>query len=510
MRSRLLLAMVFCAASPVLLRAENPPAAVLAPGELSDPAPTGASERLSLSVQEAVLMALENNRALRMERITPLVREADEQVERAAFDFVLGGEISDGRERADAIAFTNEEARATTGAASLSKKFSVGADVALDVETTRDSSLPEARDHTSRAGLSITQALLRGAGRGPNLANLRQARLDYELSEYELRGFAEALVAEVEVTYWAHVLAQRQIEIYERSLQLAEQQLAETLQRVRVGSLAETELAAAQAENALRREALIGARGRAAALRARLVRLVYPAGLGGGVQEILSESAPRLPDELPGTLEEHLAMAVRLRPELNEARLRLKRQDLDLVKTRNGLLPRLDLFVRLGKSGYAASFDASVSDLDGDSYDASAGLELEWPLGRREARARHRQAQLTRAQAGEAMANLGDLIREDVEIACIEVAQSREQIAATSATRTFQEENLRAEMAKFRSGKSTSLSVAQVQRDLVSSEIAEVEAIVRHLQALVVLYRNDGSLLLRRRIAAPGAEPANE
>jgi outer membrane protein TolC len=56
-------------------------------------------------------------------------------------------------------------------------------------------------------------------------------------------------------------------------------------------------------------------------------------------------------------------------------------------------------------------------------------------------------------------------------------------------------------------GKSTSFVVAQAQRDLLVSRIAEVRALANYLKALVDLYRQDGSLLERHGIAAPGREP---
>ena len=46
--------------------------------------------------------------------------------------------------------------------------------------------------------------------------------------------------------------------------------------------------------------------------------------------------------------------------------------------------------------------------------------------------------------------------------------------------------------------------IAQAQRDFVSGQISEIEAVVRYLKSLVELYRLDGSLLTRRGIAAPG------
>ena len=78
---------------------------------------------------------------------------------------------------------------------------------------------------------------------------------------------------------------------------------------------------------------------------------------------------------------------------------------------------------------------------------------------------------------------------------------------ATVITRRLQEEKVRAEMEKFRVGKSTTLLVAQTQRDLLLSQINEVMAVVANLKALVELFRFEGSLLERRGIAAPGREP---
>jgi outer membrane protein TolC len=49
--------------------------------------------------------------------------------------------------------------------------------------------------------------------------------------------------------------------------------------------------------------------------------------------------------------------------------------------------------------------------------------------------------------------------------------------------------------------------VAQAQRDLLVSRIAEVRALANYLKALIDLYRQDGSLLERRGISAPGRKP---
>ena len=197
-------------------------------------------------------------------------------------------------------------------------------------------------------------------------------------------------------------------------------------------------------------------------------------------------------------------MALRLRPDLNQARLALQRNDLEVVKTKNGLLPKMDLFITLGKTGYANSFGRSVEDIGGSNYDVLVGVKFDYPPLNRDATARQRRATLTRSQAAEAVRNLSQLVELDVREAFIELLRAREQIAATAATRKLRAETLRTENEKFRVGRSTSLLVVQTQRDLLASEIAEDEAVVNYLKAFVDLHRLEGSLLERRGIAAPG------
>jgi len=469
---------------------------------------------LSLTVEDAILMALENNHSLAVERFSPSIRGTYEDEERAQFDPVLGAGVSAGRVRSERPPTAGSSGGQTTsdtveGELSLEKYSPTGTTVMLSGQTdSTNSSVYSDRFASSRVGLTINQALLRGRGLRANLASLRQARLDTLSSEYELRGFALALVAEVELGYWALALASRQIEIFDESLKLAQQQLSETRERIMIGKLAEMELAAAQAEVALRQEDVINARSDLAAARLRLLRMVNAPGNDFWGRILTLSDQPEVPDIQLDDVALHVEVAMRLRPDLNQARISAQRNELEVVKTRNGLLPKMDLFITLGKSGYADSFGRSVGNIDGQAYDVLAGLSLRYPLNNRAARARDRRARLELAQAAEAVRNLEQLAETDVRVAYIEVSRAQQQIAATLATRTLQEEKLRSETEKFRVGKSTSLLVGQAQRDLTASRIAEIQAVVNYLRALVTLHRHDGSLLDRRGIASPGGEPA--
>lgn len=456
---------------------------------------------IGMTIEDAVFMALGNNRALHVQRLDPQIRATFIDQERALFDPVLFGQIQAGRERYERPG-VDDSFTDTTGGAEIGISGMLPTGTGYEADLSMYRTTREAFDeiHQTRIGMTVTQALLQGRGVSVNMAAVRQATLDTRMSEYELTGFAQALVAQVESAYWEYVLALQQVDIVEESLSLAEQQLAETRQRVRVGNIAETEIAAARAEVALREEALINVKSRVDTLNAMLMRLLGSSRTMTARRDIKPETRPEVPPDPLENLSDHVAVAMRMRPDLLQAQILRERGDLEIIRTRNGLLPRLDLFVQLGKTGYADSFSGSAKDLDGDGYDVLAGIQVSRSVSQLGPKASHRRALLQREQQDLSVENMKDLIREDVELAYIEVRRTLQLVSATEVTRRFREESLRSETAKFRVGRSTALLVAQAQRDLLQSRVAEVEAITNYLNARINFYLMEGSLLQRRGI----------
>jgi len=493
----------------------NPPALPGEANKLSAPPanlktqPAGGP--LSIDITRATLLALENNRSLVIQQFNPQIKRTLEQKELAVFDPDLTFDFVNNQNKAPFLFF------GPTGTAvnkSRTNSFDVGVGQFLPTGTllgltgsTDVDEIATSNNYVSRIAFSATQSLLRGFGTNVNLASVNQARLDTKISQYELRGFVQSLVAQIEETYWDYALAERQIDIYNQSLELAQKQLDETRERINIGKLAQSELAAAEAELALRREDLINARSMLAKTKLNLLRLINPPGSNVWGRELVIESPPVSPSIQLDSVEPHVALALQMRPDLNQSKLLLQRDELEIVKTKNGLLPKLDLFITLGKTGYADSFGSSARNTNDDYYDATAGVSLEYPPLNRAARARHLGAVLSRDQAKESISNLVQLVEVDVRSAYLEIVRTQEQVAATAATRRLQEEKLSVETEKFRVGKSTSLLVAQTQRDLVAGQISEIQAVVNYLKAFVELYRLEGSLLERRGIASPGREP---
>jgi outer membrane protein TolC len=300
----------------------------------------------------------------------------------------------------------------------------------------------------------------------------------------------------VESAYWNLYLAGRQQAIYRESLALAERQVAETEVRIRVGKLAEIELAAARAEVASRQDALATSEVQSETARQNLLLLINPPGFGWDTRVELTEQ-PAPPQGPLDAVQAHVELGLRLRPDMNQARLQVQRGELELIVTRNGLLPKLDLVFQIGKLGTMSSFSGNP--------ELAAGLSLEYTPGDRAARALDQRARLESRQTQEALRNLERLAESQIRSAYLEAQYAANRVGTTATLRVLQEEKLRAETEKFRVGSSTSYLVAQAQRDLLASQLAEAQAAVDYLSAVLNLYLLEGSLLERRGLSVAEA-----
>ncbi len=464
---------------------------------------SGAS--LTLSLEDAITSAISQNVALQIERIKPEVARTVIAKERARFDTAISAEVSagerDSRNLTQQKTLNKSIVNYTGAVVGIEKLSPSGTRSGIELSVDRSRSASTDSLFSTRLGLSLQHPLRRGAGREVNLVSLRQAEIAHEWSEYELKVFLLDFIAQVEHQYWQYYLGLKQLEIVRESQDLARQQLDETRKRIEAGSIAESEEAAAEAEVALRTEDLINAESEAVSRAISLLRSVNPDSASfWQVRPELSDE-PVLTRSERQSLTEHIEIALELRPELKQARLQLASDELQVIASRNGLLPRLDFFMNLGKTGYATSFSGSNPRLGQDgAYDISAGLTYDIVRDRRAARAEVARSRASVTMRRDAMLNLEQLIKEDVIKAYIEVERTLQQMTATAATSQKQLEKLRVEEVKFNVGKTTAFQVAQAQRDLTAARIAEVRAAVGYTSAIIDLLRADGSLLVRNGI----------
>ena len=460
-------------------------------------------KKIDLSIEQSVMLALNNNKELQIQQLQPVISGTFEQIERGVYDTELFINAEYQKIRESQMSNSNEEQEVNDekeAAVSLGIRqlLPSGTKIEMSVEKEQNKSNNDPKSHKATIGLSITQSLLKGYGSKVNLASIKIAELDSSATKYQLLEFTQTLVADIEITYWEYVLAKQKIKIFEQSLKIAKKQRDEIEQQISIGILPKNEAAAARTEVALREEALIEANSIMENRRLKFLRLIAVDPEKHFDMQIIPISKPDIKPEPINDLKERLELAEKLRPDLNEARLRLKQKRLETTITRNGILPKLDMFIILGHSGYADSFSNSFKNFDNSNYDYTLGMQLNHYIGNRAAINKDYGSQLNREQASKAIANLKRIVHFDVRSAVNDLEHARKQISATRITLMFQKQTAKAEKDRFKVGSSTALMVSQAYRDLLSARNAEIEAIINYRIALIKLYIAEGSLLERR------------
>jgi len=458
---------------------------------------------MSLTIEQSVMYALRNNKALHIQQLAPIISGTFDQIERSVYDpefFVNAsylktreGEVSTDQDHIEIS--DNSDVEISMG---LRQFLPYGTKIEMAIEKNKSNEDSEPDTHQGRIGLNITQSLLQGYGSFVNLAKIKMIELNTVTTEYELYEYTQSLVAETEIAYWEYVLAKQKINICKESLIIAKKQRNEIEQQISVGILPKNEAFAARAEVALREQALINAKSLMENKRLNLLKRITLDHDKPFDLKIKPSSKPDLKVFPIIDLNDRIKLAVKLRPDLKEACLRLKQKRLETIVTRNGLLPKLELFIVLGRTGYADSFSDSFRNINDSTYDVSVGMQFSHYLGNRAATSKHYGVQLMRQQALKAIDNLKNIVHFDVRFAFNQLEHARKQISATRMTLMLQEQTAKAEKDRFNVGASTALMVSQAYRDLLSAQIAKLESIINYRIALIKLYVAEGSLLERR------------
>ena len=457
----------------------------------------GRAPELSLSVEQAVMLALAHNQDLKTRQLGPVIAGAFEQMEKGRYDPELFAQIDVSRE---AFSSTDSGDPGVGVAAGIRKSTPFGTMLGVEAAIEQERASRNDDSDKTRIILSVTQALLQGAGPAGGLVAVRQSELETRAGIHELTAYVQTLAAETEIAYWQYVLARQEHAIVERSLAVSRKQQTDVQHQIDVGLLPRNERAAVQSEVARREQALIDSANQVEAYRMTLLHLMNPGSTGHLDRRVVSASDPVIDPDPVTDIDDRTALAIKMRPDLAEARLRVQQQRLETIVTRNGLLPRLDFFMDLGIAGFSRRSSDVFTSLDNGDIELFAGLSLNRFVGNRPARARHRAAMATRRQAKEALENLERTIHLDVRLAVNEVERARQQIHASRVTRRSEEHTVQAEIERFNVGAGTALLVAQAQRDLLISQIAEVRAVIQYRIARIRLFLAEGSLLSRRGI----------
>jgi outer membrane protein TolC len=475
------------------------------------------------SPMSAVMASLSANRELAVQKLRPSISEQGIDSALSEFDPVLRAAVSAGEARRAVLGArprvtgvdTRDQDRAVTsretdGQVSMGARIPTGTNLSIDLSAARDSTNQTRDFYGADATINVTQNILRGRGVAFNMARVRIARNDLDISRHQLEAFLINLVSDTLLAYADLYLARETLRIRIESWEVAGQQADQSDEFLRVGRVTPLASLTARAEQSSRAGDVINA---AAQLRNRQLALLR---LTGGLPRTQGRNyladlslgqmpvpiiVPKAPNEtvVPA---ERVRVAMTLRPELPQARLELTNGELEVVRTSNGLLPRLDFVVRAVTSGVGDTFADAYDRANSFDYGSwRTGLELEVPLGNRAARAADRRARFSRDLAEAALGNQRQQVELDMLRALVEVERTQRLILTTGLERRQREEALFNERQRLSVGAGTRLEVIQAERDLIQAQINEVSAEVDVARAFIELHRAEGSTLLRTGVS---------
>jgi outer membrane protein TolC len=493
-------------------------------------APQAQGKSLSLSLNEAITRALQKNLALQAAIVAPQISEVSVQQAGEKYYPSLSFSYSDQTNKNASYSWLDAN---TGNVLTLAQNYSSQVTQQLPTGGSFSVTLNGSKTNTNRRGQTInpsyqgqlqfafTQPLLQGFG--PKIANynILVARNNLDISETSFIKTVQDTVYTVTQAYWSLVYSIENLKVQRLALQLAKDFLVKNQRSVEIGTLSPLDVMSAQAEVASREANIIAAEASVKNAEDQIKMLINLSDEEEkGLRDIVALDQPRL-EEQKADLDQALMLAMQNRTDLKISQLGLKNQELGMTYTKNQLLPSLGLTAQYWSPGVSGTQIVYLGNpLDGNILGTVPGtgtqalkdafnfkyknwsvrLNLSIPLSNMISRASLAQAKLNMDQALLSLKNQEKQVVLEIRNAVRSLDTTYRQVQAFRLARELAEKKLQAEEERLRVGLSTNYLVLQYQRDLTSSRVSELNAIINYNLAQVALDRSTGVILEKRNI----------
>ncbi|MGI8784243.1 MAG: TolC family protein [Acidobacteriota bacterium] len=490
--------------------------------------------RIELTERQAILLAIESNLDVQIERLAPERSRWEVLGARSILDTRLDVNASRDRQRTPASSLLAGGDSITQIVdlleAGATKLFSRGTEASLKARIFRfeTSSIFTSLNPAinTELTLSLVQPLLKNYGRSTTLWRVRQAENNHAIAQADFEQAVENVVAGVRRTYWELAHDREEIAVREKAVELARVTLENNRRQLENGVAARLDVIQAEAEVAARQERLIAARYRYRIdqdqLKTQLTSSLAPEKIVGEIvplEPLADVAAVVLPSG-----EEALEQALRHRRDVRRQELEIDNRRIQERYTANQLRPQLDLLASYTQFGLGGNrlirdfsggniFTAPTIGIDpsgigrsyrelfgGDFLGWLAGVRLTVWLDNDRARADSARAQLEVREQEMRGRALRQRISLEVQTALNLLEMNRARLESARESVRFLHQRIDGEQAKFENGLATTRDLIEAQRDLALGESLALRARVDWIQSLIELQRAMGTILLSQHI----------
>jgi outer membrane protein len=513
------------------------------------------SKRVTLTLRDAMTMALENNRDIEVERLNVQMNEFDLRGSRGFYDPSLATTLYyDHRAIPATSIFASGKTDNVIGSATLTQRIpwqgsSVSGVFDNNRATTDNPFVALNPQYTTNLSFTFTQPVFRNRAIDSGRRQIRIAKKRLDISDSQFRQRAIEIIAQAQRAYWDLVFARRDQEIKQESVDLANTQLEHNERLVEAGTLAKSDIISARVELERRKdeaEAAVDAIQRA---ENSLKALMAQAGDGEIWQsELVPVEQPQIEPNASLPLEDALRLASQNRPEMEQFRLRGELNKIDSEYLRDQTKPQVDFFVTYGAAGLAGPLRATENPINASNailfgrinqlsalaglpplpitntggtpdsliggYGQSLanlfkndfrswrfGLNINLPLRNRTAEANLGRSLAEGKQIEVQRQKAEQLIEVEVRNALQAVETAKRRVDAAQNSRANAELQYQSEQRKFDAGQSTNFFVLDRQNALSSARGRELRALTDYTKAVAELQRSLSTTLSSNNVA---------
>ncbi|MGA8109371.1 MAG: TolC family protein, partial [Acidobacteriaceae bacterium] len=405
----------------------------------------------------------------------------------------------------------------------------------------------------SSFNFALTQHLLQGFGPGVNGRFIVQAKNDRRIADSLFRQQLLYTINQVENIYWGLVSAYEDVQSKQHALDQSTSLEKDDEKQLQIGSMAPLDVVNAKSQMSSDQQALIAAQN-----TLEYQQLVMKQAISRNMDDPTLVNAPVIPTDrvsLAETPEEHMSVddlvreADANRPDVEQAILNLKIDEITLKAVKNGLLPTLDVQAFYGATGLGGAVSPNCAKalesfgepatlcslftttgygtVLGNLFNSTGpnkGVEftMNIPLRNRPAQAQQARSELEYRKAQMILQQLYIQIRMNVISQQYAITNDRAAVSAAESNYSYNQQSLDAEIKKLHLGASTTANVLQQQRTLATADAQLIAARARYATDRAALEETLASTLDRYGISIvdaatgqiqtppviPGIEPA--
>jgi len=467
-------------------------------------------ERVDLDINNARIAALTNNLGLSATLIAPSIAAERVSEEEGRFEaiFTLNASVAD-----------NDNATASTLSSGKSTARSITPGVTIPLRTggSLNITLPISRfesdnafsflnpSYTTDLNFSLSQNLLRGAGRRAATHSIRLADYDRQISETQTKLEVIRVLSEVDRAYWRLYASIRALEVVEQQHSVAIAQLERAQRKERVGTGTQVDVIRAQSGVADRVEQIIRAQNDVQLGERSLKVLLNLPGLDANSATHFELVSPPDPVEYRFDAQALNEAAIENRMELLELELNLARDAATIAFAENQKLPLVAMQYTYRVNGLGSSMNNSFDVLTGNRFETwSVGLNAEIPLGNEQRKAALGQSILARLQRLATRDARQQAITREVYDAVDQLSSTWNRILAAREAVLLSARVLEAEQRQFDAGRSTTTDVLIADTNLADARLTEIRAVVEYQIAQIDLAVATGTLLGQSKVDIEG------